>query len=80
MAGTEEGHIHKCSCSYNEQYLDTYKGHKVSLIVVVIKNLFCNISETIVLLYIVFLMYNKFTASELKVHLKINAFSYGNHE
>ncbi|KAM6217062.1 LOW QUALITY PROTEIN: dynein axonemal intermediate chain 4 [Rhynchocyon petersi] len=28
LAGTEEGHIHKCSCSYNEQYLDTYGGHK----------------------------------------------------
>ncbi|KAM5256416.1 LOW QUALITY PROTEIN: dynein axonemal intermediate chain 4 [Ctenodactylus gundi] len=28
LAGTEEGHIHKCSCSYNEQFLDTYKGHK----------------------------------------------------
>ncbi|XP_074077343.1 dynein axonemal intermediate chain 4 [Macrotis lagotis] len=28
LAGTEEGHIHKCSCSYNEQYLDTYKGHR----------------------------------------------------
>ncbi|XP_049631411.1 dynein axonemal intermediate chain 4 [Suncus etruscus] len=28
LAGTEEGHIHKCSCSYNEQYLDTYRGHK----------------------------------------------------
>ncbi|XP_068948915.1 dynein axonemal intermediate chain 4 isoform X2 [Petaurus breviceps papuanus] len=28
LAGTEEGHIHKCSCSHNEQYLDTYKGHK----------------------------------------------------
>merc|ERR1719334_1639788 len=27
LAGTEEGHIHKCSCSYNEQYLDTYWGH-----------------------------------------------------
>ncbi|XP_002733663.1 dynein axonemal intermediate chain 4-like [Saccoglossus kowalevskii] len=27
LAGTEEGHIHKCSCSYNEQYLDTYIGH-----------------------------------------------------
>ena len=23
FAGTEEGAIHKCSCSYNEQYLDT---------------------------------------------------------
>ncbi|KAE8609634.1 hypothetical protein XENTR_v10011864 [Xenopus tropicalis] len=28
LAGTEEGHIHKCSCSYNEQFLDTYRGHK----------------------------------------------------
>nr|KAF6384152.1 hypothetical protein mPipKuh1_018803 [Pipistrellus kuhlii] len=28
LAGTEEGYIHKCSCSYNEQYLDTYRGHK----------------------------------------------------
>uniref|UniRef100_A0A670YHM4 Dynein axonemal intermediate chain 4 n=1 Tax=Pseudonaja textilis TaxID=8673 RepID=A0A670YHM4_PSETE len=28
MAGTEEGYIHKCSCSYNEQYLETYRGHK----------------------------------------------------
>ncbi|XP_038068064.1 dynein intermediate chain 4, axonemal-like [Patiria miniata] len=27
LAGTEEGHIHKCSCSYNEQYLDSYFGH-----------------------------------------------------
>ena len=29
LAGTEEGHIHKCSCSYNEQYLETYSAHKV---------------------------------------------------
>ncbi|NXL67785.1 WDR78 protein, partial [Chordeiles acutipennis] len=28
LAGTEEGHIHKCSCSCNEQFLETYKGHK----------------------------------------------------
>uniref|UniRef100_H0VQE0 Dynein axonemal intermediate chain 4 n=1 Tax=Cavia porcellus TaxID=10141 RepID=H0VQE0_CAVPO len=28
LTGTEEGHIHKCSCSYNEQYLETYRGHK----------------------------------------------------
>ncbi|XP_041508840.1 dynein intermediate chain 4, axonemal isoform X1 [Microtus oregoni] len=28
LAGTEEGLIHKCSCSYNEQYLETYSGHK----------------------------------------------------
>lgn len=34
LAGTEEGLIHKCSCSYNEQYLETYRGHKVSLILV----------------------------------------------
>ncbi|KAK3090322.1 hypothetical protein FSP39_010938 [Pinctada imbricata] len=27
LAGTEEGHIHKCSCSYNEQYLESYVGH-----------------------------------------------------
>lgn len=27
LAGTEEGHIHKCSCSYNEQYLESYHGH-----------------------------------------------------
>ncbi|XP_062586196.1 dynein axonemal intermediate chain 4-like isoform X1 [Saccostrea cucullata] len=27
VAGTEEGHIHKCSCSYNEQYLESYYGH-----------------------------------------------------
>ncbi|KAF6112278.1 hypothetical protein HJG60_020308 [Phyllostomus discolor] len=31
LAGTEEGHIHKCSCSYNEQYLDTYRGHKLRM-------------------------------------------------
>ncbi|XP_029473429.1 WD repeat-containing protein 78 isoform X2 [Rhinatrema bivittatum] len=29
LAGTEEGHIHKCSCSYNEQFLDTYRAHKL---------------------------------------------------
>ncbi|XP_063057893.1 dynein axonemal intermediate chain 4 isoform X2 [Engraulis encrasicolus] len=28
LAGTEEGHIHKCSCSYNEQFLSTYYGHR----------------------------------------------------
>ena len=26
---TEEGYIHKCSCSYNEQVLETYTGHTV---------------------------------------------------
>ena len=29
---TEEGLIHKCSCSYNEQVLQTYKGHTVNVI------------------------------------------------
>lgn len=27
LCGTEEGNIHRCSTSYNEQYLDTYHGH-----------------------------------------------------
>ena len=27
FAGTEDGVIHKCSCSYNEQYLQSYFGH-----------------------------------------------------
>ncbi|KND02527.1 uncharacterized protein SPPG_02986 [Spizellomyces punctatus DAOM BR117] len=27
MVGTDDGHIHRCSCSYNEQYLATYFGH-----------------------------------------------------
>lgn len=25
--GTEDGTLHRCSCSYNEQYLETYFGH-----------------------------------------------------
>ncbi|NXX80137.1 WDR78 protein, partial [Urocolius indicus] len=28
LAGTEEGHIHKCSCSRTEPFLETYRGHK----------------------------------------------------
>ncbi|NXF40787.1 WDR78 protein, partial [Nyctibius bracteatus] len=28
LVGTEEGHIHKCSCSCSEQFLETYRGHK----------------------------------------------------
>ncbi|NWV07240.1 WDR78 protein, partial [Ptilonorhynchus violaceus] len=28
LAGTEEGHIHRCSCSGKEQILGTYRGHK----------------------------------------------------
>lgn len=27
VIGTDEGLIHRCSTSYNEQYLDTYLGH-----------------------------------------------------
>ncbi|XP_074640566.1 dynein axonemal intermediate chain 4-like [Tubulanus polymorphus] len=27
LTGTEEGQIHRCSCSYNEQYLESYFGH-----------------------------------------------------
>jgi len=27
MAGTEDGPIHKCSCSYNEQHLESFFGH-----------------------------------------------------
>lgn len=27
LAGTEDGTVHRCSCSYNEQYLETYSGH-----------------------------------------------------
>mmetsp|Transcript_13388 Transcript_13388/g.46618 ORF Transcript_13388/g.46618 Transcript_13388/m.46618 type:complete len:792 (-) Transcript_13388:319-2694(-) len=27
LAGTEDGLVHRCSCSYNEQYLETYTGH-----------------------------------------------------
>ena len=28
IVGTEEGSVHRCSVSYNEQYLDTYNGHE----------------------------------------------------
>lgn len=27
LVGTEDGQIHRCSCSYNEQYLNTYTSH-----------------------------------------------------
>eukprot|EP00602_Paraphysomonas_sp_CaronLab_P000924 CAMPEP_0185032610 /NCGR_PEP_ID=MMETSP1103-20130426/20814_1 /TAXON_ID=36769 /ORGANISM="Paraphysomonas bandaiensis, Strain Caron Lab Isolate" /LENGTH=917 /DNA_ID=CAMNT_0027568567 /DNA_START=408 /DNA_END=3161 /DNA_ORIENTATION=- len=27
VTGTEEGTVHRCSISYNEQYLETYEGH-----------------------------------------------------
>ncbi|XP_051868469.1 dynein axonemal intermediate chain 4 isoform X2 [Pristis pectinata] len=32
LAGTEEGYIHKCSCSYNEQFLETYGVHKLPML------------------------------------------------
>lgn len=28
VTGTEDGNIHRCSVSYNEQYLETYVGHE----------------------------------------------------
>jgi len=31
VVGTEEGNIHKCSKAYNSQYLETYKGHHMSV-------------------------------------------------
>ncbi|CAK4646686.1 unnamed protein product [Aphanomyces euteiches] len=31
FVGTEDGHIHKCSVSYNEQYLETYYGHTAAV-------------------------------------------------
>jgi len=31
VVGTEEGNIHKCSTAYNSQYLETYKGHHMSV-------------------------------------------------
>lgn len=30
VTGTEDGSIHRCSVSYNEQYLDTYAHHEVN--------------------------------------------------
>ena len=27
IAGTEDGAVHKCSCTYNEQYVQSYYGH-----------------------------------------------------
>lgn len=32
LCGTEEGLIHRCSLTNNEQYLDTYAGHSVSFV------------------------------------------------
>ena len=27
LIGTDEGHVHRCSTAYNEQYVETYTGH-----------------------------------------------------
>ncbi len=39
LACTEEGYIHKCSCSYNEQFLETYTGHNARLMAVKMYNM-----------------------------------------
>ncbi|CAF4819489.1 unnamed protein product, partial [Rotaria socialis] len=31
IVGTEEGKIHKCSKSYNNQYLDTFYAHNMAV-------------------------------------------------
>ena len=31
IVGTEEGKIHKCSKSYNNQFLDTYNAHHMAV-------------------------------------------------
>eukprot|EP00398_MALV-I-01_sp_L67-1_P000572 gene572-462_t len=31
LVGTEDGLVHRCSTSYNEQYLDTYYGHTAAV-------------------------------------------------
>lgn len=33
LAGTEDGLIHRCSCSYTEQYLKSFDGHTVRILV-----------------------------------------------
>jgi len=49
LVGTEEGLIHRCSCSYNEQTLDSYTGHKGQVYSVqwhpTIPNIFISCSE-----------------------------------
>jgi len=49
IIGTEEGMIHRCSCSYNEQVLDTYEGHTGSVYSVKwhdsVENIFLSCSE-----------------------------------
>ena len=41
LACTEEGYIHKCSCSYNEQVLETYTGHAVRKLMLILGILNC---------------------------------------
>ena len=31
FCGTSDGYVHSCSCSYNEQYLNTFEGHQASV-------------------------------------------------
>eukprot|EP00002_Diphylleia_rotans_P037458 TRINITY_DN8364_c0_g1_i7.p1 TRINITY_DN8364_c0_g1~~TRINITY_DN8364_c0_g1_i7.p1 ORF type:complete len:696 (-),score=147.47 TRINITY_DN8364_c0_g1_i7:274-2361(-) len=31
IVGTEEGHMHKCSKTYNSSYLETYEGHNMAI-------------------------------------------------
>jgi len=31
FCGTSDGFVHSCSCSYNEQYLNTFEGHQASV-------------------------------------------------
>ena len=37
LVGTEDGSIHRCSCSYNEQFLDNYFGHGVRVVYICVK-------------------------------------------
>ena len=32
FCGTSDGYVHSCSCSYNEQYLNTLEGHQASVL------------------------------------------------
>ncbi|EUB60568.1 WD repeat-containing protein 78 [Echinococcus granulosus] len=40
LVGTENGQIHRCSCSYAEQYLNTYNGHTASLMHIVVSSVY----------------------------------------
>ncbi|KAJ3416508.1 cytoplasmic dynein with WD40 domain [Chytridiales sp. JEL 0842] len=43
VVGTEEGEIHKCSKSYNNQYLMSYEGHQMSVYAVRYNNFHGNV-------------------------------------